>query len=315
MKILQINTNRSRQAHDMALATTINQNVDILIVTEPNVKAVRDKMDWICDEDYATSIKILTNNIAVRNQGYGKGLSYIATTQLALYNCYTSGNREIEDLEETLYEIQRHLRANRSKAIIAGDFNAISPQWVMDATVARRQIMTDWVASNDPVISNHGNKPTFVHQNYVSILDLTLATGNVAPNINNWDILDTESLSDHRYIMFEIVDKKRVRATVQQTQGWQVWKLDHQKLHEFSISLRQICDQVMPKRKIGNPRRPVYWWNEEISGLRSECIRKRREYTRNARRRPLMENQNCWDAYGESQRLLRNSIKKAKREC
>lgn len=328
MKILQINTNRSRPAHDMALATAINQNVDILIVSEPNVSAVRNKMDWICDEDYATSIKILTNNIAVRNQGHGKGFSYIATTQLTIYSCYTSGNREIEDLEETLYEIQQHLRVNRGKAIIAGDFNAKSPQWGMDTADARGQVMTDWIATNDLVISNQGNKPTFTHQNYGSILDLTLATGNIAPYINNWDVLDMESLSDHKYIMFELVDKKRIRATVHQTQGWQVRKLDHQKLleavenlgdmgsvKEFSARLRQICDQVMPKKKHGNVRRPVYWWNEGISQLRSECIRKRREYMRNVRRRPLLENQNCWEAYKESQRVLRNSIKKAKREC
>lgn len=64
-KVLQINTNRNREASDMALARAINQNVGILIVSEPTVFAVHDEMDCTCDEDYASSIKILTNNIAV----------------------------------------------------------------------------------------------------------------------------------------------------------------------------------------------------------------------------------------------------------
>lgn len=328
MRILQINTNRSRQAHDMALSTAINLKVDVLIVSEPNVAAVRARMDWICDENYNSAIKILSNKIGVRNQGHGNGFSYVETSELTLFSCYSSGNREIDDLEETLYEIEQHLRASRSKAIIAGDFNAKSPQWGMDLSDARGQMLTDWIASNDLVVSNRGNKPTFVHQNYGSILDLTLTTVAVASNINNWNILEMESLSDHKYIMFDVVNKIRTNALKSQPQGWQVRKLDQQKLHEIvdnlediesvgelSTCLRQICNHIMPKKKGGNFRRPVYWWNEEISYLRNECIRKRRDYTRNVRRRTLMDNQNYWDSYKESQRLLRNKIKKSKREC
>lgn len=42
--------------------------------------------------------------------------------------------------------MKQHLRANRCKAIIAGDFNA---QWGMEVTDARGHIITDWIATND----------------------------------------------------------------------------------------------------------------------------------------------------------------------
>lgn len=85
MRILQINTNRSRQAHDIALATAMKLNVDIIIMSEPNVAAAHDGMNWVCDEEYTSVIKILTKNIRVGKQGHGKGFSYIATTQLTLF--------------------------------------------------------------------------------------------------------------------------------------------------------------------------------------------------------------------------------------
>lgn len=328
MRILQINTNRSRQAIDLALATANNLNTDVLIVSEPNISAVRNRKDWICDEHTKAAIKILNVDIRIKGQGDGKGFSYVATSKLTIFSCYCSGNDEIEELEETLQQIELHLQVHNEEAIIAGDFNAKSPQWGMNLTDARGQIIADWIATNDLVVNNKGSKPTFTHQNYGSILDLTLTTVKVASHIENWDVLEIESLSDHKYIMFDVQEKRQLNEIIPQMQRWQVRKLNHQKLQEaadnlgepgnstdFSKTLRHICKKVMPTKKKGKCRRPAYWWNEEISQLRSECLKKRREYTRNARRRPLSENRILWENYKESKRILRNSIKRAKREC
>lgn len=328
MRILQINTNRSRQAHDLAISTAIILKADILMVSEPNVAAVRGRMDWICDENHNCAIKVLTSEIGVRNQGYGSGFSYIETTRATLFSCYSSGNREIEELEETLQEIECYLRIKRGEAIIVGDFNAKSPQWGMDLIDARGRTVTEWIATNDLVVSNQGNKATFFHQNYGSILDLTLATSNIARHISNWDVLEIESLSDHKYIMFDVLEGHQTRETKSIVQGWQTKKLDQRKLQEavetlgeiensraLTDMLKKLCDLVMPKKKRGHGRRATYWWNEEISQLRKECLRKRRVYTRNARRKPLAESLVLWENYKESKRTLRNAIKKAKREC
>lgn len=81
----------------------------------------------------------------------------------------------------------------------------------MHTTDAKGQVITNWVATNDLVIINEGNKPTLVQENYGYILDLTLATVNVARHVNKWDELDMESLSDLNYIIFDGLENKQSR--------------------------------------------------------------------------------------------------------
>lgn len=237
----------------------------------------------------------------------------------------------MEDLEETIQEIENLIRANRSEAIIAGDFNAKSPQWGMDYTDARGSKMTEWIAANNLIVLNEGNTPTFVNRNYGSILDITLSTEKIRPFITGWKVLEEESLSDHKYIMFEVHEENNSRETIPQIQGWQLKKLDQRKLQvtlsriaeyqtlltpeKFSEKLTEICDLVMPKKRSGFFKRPAYWWNNDIAELRKDCQRKRRAFTRNARRLTLLGSQNLWEEYKKSRKTLRNSIKKSKREC
>lgn len=312
----------------MALSTAFERKADILVVSEPNISSVRGRSDWICDELYKSAIKILNGDIRIKEQGYGTGFSYTLMSKYVIFSCYSSGNNHITDLEETLQNIEQYIRSNKVEAIIAGDFNGKSPQWGMNQTDARGQVITDWIATNDFVVINNGNKPTFVHRNYGSILDLTLATVNVARLIRNWDVLDAESLSDHNYILFDVLEEKPVKEMIPNPQGWCIKKLSHQMLQEnveilgeirnhqeLTKKLTDICDLVMPKKRRANGRRAAYWWNQEIAQLRNECHRKRREYTRNVRRKPLAESLLLWENYKESKRTLRNTIKQAKRDC
>lgn len=311
----------------MALATAHNLEVDVLIVSEPNITAIRERKDWVFDEHHRSAIKLINMDVNITSQGQGKGYAYIKTEKFTLFSCYSSGNDDIQDLEETLQEIELYLRMHRDEAIVAGDFNAKSPQWGMNTTDRRGQLMTDWMASNDLVLINQGSKPTFTHQNYGSILDLTIATPNVSRHIKNWDVLDVESLSDHNYIMFDCQRERQATANIKHRQrGWQVKKLNQQKLQEslsnlnninnhreLSEQLMSICDKVMPKKGRGNSKGSVYWWNEEIAQRRSECLRKRRDYTRKSGRASLTETQALWESYKAAKKLLRNSIKSAKK--
>lgn len=332
IKFLQINTFRRRPCHDVALATAKELGAGMILMSEPNRNAVRNRKDWICDEDLDTAIKVMDNKITIKRCGQGHSFTYIATPGLTVYNCYSSGNKDLEDLEEILYEIGRLIRLNKEKAIVVGDFNAKSPQWGLQATDRRGQVITEWIAENDLVVINKGNKPTFQRREYSSVLDLTLATADVMNRVTNWEVSDLESLSDHNYIIFEVAEETPPpRQRIIKNEGWQVKKLDRQKLQQvlsesreeastpsanaFTHTLAQICDQTMPKRRSARRGQPVYWWNEEIASLRRECTRKRRLYTRNARRNDPEENQRLWEEYKDSKKTLQNSIKKAKRDC
>lgn len=63
IKFLQINCNKSRQGHDLALATA---KTKLLLLSEPNISAIRGSKDWIQGEDLRTA----TNKDPVKNQGH-----------------------------------------------------------------------------------------------------------------------------------------------------------------------------------------------------------------------------------------------------
>lgn len=333
VKFLQINTNRSRPAHDLALATANKIGAGIIAISEPNKNAIKNRRDWIFDEHLDTAIKVLDRRLVVKGQGYGHGFTYVETASFTVYSCYASPNRELDDLEEILFEIGRKIRRKKEKAIVVGDFNAKSAQWGMNVADERGRVLTEWMAENDLICVNEGNAPTFHRNEYSSILDLTLTTDDNKNKIAKWEVSDKETLSDHNYIIFEVTDKEQKRTSVVQNKGWKITSLNKQTLQQilndgdiiqeegvspaknFSKTLTQICNRTMAKRKHSARRPPAYWWSDEIAELRRECLRKKRECTRNARRNVQEVNYRLREEYKSSKKRLRDNIKAAKKAC
>ncbi|KAK9752427.1 hypothetical protein QE152_g4235 [Popillia japonica] len=51
---------------------------------------------------------------------------------------------------------------------------------------------------------NRGNKPTFVTANLAEVIDITVSTPRLASWVKQWRVSDEPSLSDHRYVRFNI---------------------------------------------------------------------------------------------------------------
>lgn len=89
-----------------------------------------------------------------------------------------------------------------AKCIFAGDINAKSSVWGGDTTCSRGEEVLDFVLANGLTIANESSKlPTFETSNGCSWIDLTI-TKNF--EVSNWDVDPEESLSDHRYIKYDI---------------------------------------------------------------------------------------------------------------
>ncbi|XP_033228888.1 uncharacterized protein LOC117180499 [Belonocnema kinseyi] len=194
----------------------MNMRAGILVLCEPNKRSIEGRNDWVFDEVLDTAIKILNKSIAIKEQGKGTGFSYVTTTLFTIYSCYASPNKKVEELEALLQQIANCIRTRGDEAIVAGDFNAQSTQWGMKRTDGRGRIVTEWLAQNDLIVKNKGENPTFVRKNYRSILDLTIATTQIGKKIHQWKVSEEESLSDHNYVTFEIVEIPR---SVQKKQG------------------------------------------------------------------------------------------------
>lgn len=316
----------------MAVATASNLGATILLISEPNKRILRERKDWFYDEEQNTAIKLMDTSMPIKSQGQGRGFTYLAIKDFIVFSCYSSGNDNIETLEQTLFEIGNLIRTVTMKAIIAGDFNAKSPLWGMNFTERRGQLLSEWISTHNLVVANTGNMPTFQIENYGSILDLTIVTETISPEICNWEVLQEESLSDHNYISFEVDKQTKTVPPLQneRNKGWQVKKLDHDHLQsivgnlkgestitpsKFTENLVKICDKVMPKKRVNLRRKPAYWWTNEIAELRKECLKRRRAYTRSVRRNPLWRSQQLWHLYKESKKKLQCKIKQEKRNC
>lgn len=327
---LQINTNRSRAALDMAVQYGKERKTKILLISEPNQLSIAGRKDFIYDEKFDTAIKVLDGEMVIEDHGHGSGFSYVEAGGVTVYSCYSSGNKKIEYLESTLHAIATRIRINKESAIVTGDFNAKSPLWGMRYTDVRGQTVAEWVAENDLVVLNVGDKPTYLARGYSSVLDLTFATEDVSKKIKQWRVNDNESLSDHKYISFKTVEeKKKMIPNKKKCVGWRASKLDKPKLNQmaseieinektisiegFSNTLKKLCNETMPKRLITPWRKSVYWWNEEIAQLRVDCNKARRLYTRSAKNGKESLILEKWLIYLKNKKSLRSSIRKAKK--
>jgi hypothetical protein len=86
----------------------------------------------------------------------------------------------------------------------------------------------EYLVSSNLNILNHGNEPIFVVRNRQEDIDLTLGTNRIGDLVSNWQISDDPSLSDHRYICFQIYNIKVERSTYRNPKrtNWESYKDD-----------------------------------------------------------------------------------------
>jgi hypothetical protein len=118
---------------------------------------------------------------------------------------------------------------------------------------------------------------------------LTLRTNKILNLVSNWHVSDEPSLSDHRYIHFEIGNITINEITLRNPRRTN-WKLHKDKLKANLGTLpRSLCtikgvdrsvDQIQGTiisfyynscpAKATRSSRTTSWWNKELSGLRAK---------------------------------------------
>jgi hypothetical protein len=147
----------------------------------------------------------------------------------------------------------------------------------------------EFLVSSNLNILNHGNKPTFVVRNRKEVIDLTLGYNKIGGLVSNWHVSDEPSLSDHRYICFQIgnITTNYVTFRNPKRTKWESYNDDLKgKLEIISCKIRTIKDidrsvhqlqwaiilsycRNCPAKTTRSPRM-VPWWNKKLSGLRSK---------------------------------------------
>lgn len=331
INILQGNIDRGKAAMDLLDKIAEEKKIDIFIIAEPNRKKIRQR-NWVTDNNLDVAILVHSKDVKATKKGQGDGFVWIETGHFVIYGCYVSPNVDITTFEIFLQNLRKDIKKHTKEVIIGGDFNAKSHCWNSKVEDRRGILLAEWMAEQELVIHNRGDTPTFVRRSSTSYIDITFSTKNVADLIQNWSVLEEESLSYHRHILFQVLEE-RERLSPRANRGWRV---KDSKLNEMSeevgrqllrkgnrnITLEEIisitrsaCDKTFPKKKTYNNRQPTYWWNDEVATLRKNCLQSKRALVRVNKGKDEAKKHICHKVYAENRSLFKNAIIKAKTDA
>ena len=327
IRIIQININRCKAAHGLLEQFIKEKRIDLVVIIEPN-KRIATSSDYIVDNNVDVAIKVVNKNLGIGNCYSGSGMAMIDMESIRIIGCYFSPNKSLNEFKIYIDLLEGAIKQNPN-CIIAADFNAKSIEWGCTITDHRGLILEDLMATNLLTAVNEGSTATFEINNRSSIVDVTLAPEARLHQITGWKVLDTETLSDHKYVYFEFntsrlgaghlscpipgrFDSRTLKEEkfVSLVEGITCLVENATQLENI---IQDICQKTMKRTGTGN-KKAVYWWSEEIKILRANCIQFRRQASR-IRRSPRYSNEekeSCLKEYKENRNRLKKAITKAK---
>lgn len=337
LRCLQINTGRSRDSHDLIEVKAREEDIDILVISEPN-KTLAKYHQWLTDQNIDAALIIRTNKVKAKNTGRGKGFAWMELENMVLYSCYVSPNIDITSYEAFLEDLADDIRRKRKKVVLGGDFNAKSYLWAARIEDRRGTILTEWMAQLRLEIVNHGNKPTFQRNCQESIIDLTICSEGDIAKFRRWEVSEDETLSWHKAIYFDIALDRRREGNVQnkwKPTGWKICKENYPRfecllekyvqegkdkntrscVRNLTSAIVRACNGAFKKRRRTKNKKPVYWWTDNIEEKRKECLKAKRRLTRINKRGDENQKEEHWQEYKLARTKLRKEIKIAKAEA
>lgn len=215
-KIIQVNLNRSWAALDLLKQFLIEENVGLAIIAEPPSGLKKSPVCFVSCDGLA-AILWRPDGTGSRLCRFGKhaNFSSVYFNDLLIISCYISPNVGVDCFTDFLEELHSVIIAEIRAVMVCGDFNSRSVLWGASDTNRKGELVNRWAASLDLRLINTGGDYTCIWPQGCFVVDLTWASPNLLERISNWSVLrSVESLSDHLYIQFVLVDKSsnRIRA-------------------------------------------------------------------------------------------------------
>ncbi|XP_070067140.1 uncharacterized protein [Drosophila virilis] len=192
--------------------------------------------------------------------------------------CYIPPNIPLAEYTAIIEDIGQDAHG-KSPVIIAGDFHAWATEWGSSRTTPRGTILLDILASLIVCLLNIGTRSTYSKAGRESIIDLTIASPDVARD-TQWHVSDVYTHSDHFAVITDTSQLGRRGASRRlQHIGYKMDTVDLERLlpmveglgirgdansyaDAIAETITNACDAI---RKGGNSYRPVAWWNVDIT--------------------------------------------------
>lgn len=168
---------------------------------------------------------------------------------------------------------------------------------------------------------------------------------DIVPNIEDWKVIDTETLSDHSLIELAIRGPMAAdglgslrRMGQDSFPRWSSKNMDHDLLKasiilkdwlcpqprnckaevaaiELGKLLEQSCDVAAPRTKKLPLKRQTYWWTRDLAEKQSKCTAIKRKMVKSRRRGNLVDAEMARIELRVTQRSLRVAIAEAKNKA
>jgi hypothetical protein len=205
IRLLQGNLNHCSAAQNLFVQTSLEWLIDVAVMAEPYW--VRSDPYWATDSLQTVLVMISSGSSAppiVLDRG--QGFVSVLWENWVVVGTYFSPNRTLAEFKTFIVELTVAVRrAAPRPVIVMGDLNAKSTAWGSPITDARGRVVCGWAAATGLVLLNRGTDLTCVRQQGGSIVDVTFASPAIATRVKDWRVaVEVETLSDHRYIRFEV---------------------------------------------------------------------------------------------------------------
>ena len=283
--VLQINLNHCAPAQDACIAEATRNRVGIILLAEPYVRrGTIQAPGWHV---------VLNNRSAIL---VAKDLPYVAVDTghpetAAVIVCgilFASvySPPETGDLEGALSTALEASIRHRLPLVVGGDFNCRSALIHGETTNARGEILEHFLSAHSFQLRND-SQPTWsrdrLDRTIFATLDYTIHSPNL--HLPTWQVLDTTSLSDHKYILFSVLpanspppkqpkfklDLDRLKAAIGRLPVDPISPtLDPDAIERYVSQLHDELSLAMSaSSEVLQQRTQVNWWNDELEALKS----------------------------------------------
>ncbi|XP_077294938.1 uncharacterized protein LOC143917330 [Arctopsyche grandis] len=237
IRILQINLNGCQAAQDVMIQTAEERRADLVIVSE-QYRNIPHR--WYSDASSRSAIYTPTAHLRITNAvSIGvQGWTWVEMRGVRFYSCYFSPSATVEEFKRDLVCLEDDVRTSTLPVVVAGDFNSKAPEWGSQKTDRRGILLSEMASHLHLHAANVGSAYTFVRGSTGSVIDVTFAGETIIGRIRKWQVLDSYSHSDHRYIGFELEDRLAGPQMLPSSSGWGARKLDIVALDEAVAELR-----------------------------------------------------------------------------
>lgn len=207
--------------------------------------------------------------------------------------------------------------------LLGCDCNSHHTSWGSTNINPRGEFLHDFLLSRNLTVLNVGHTPTFVTSTRKEVLDITLCSAHLANHITGWHVSDDASLSDHRYIRFDILTNLEQRVESYRNPKKTDWdgyrhclkqRLDAvpkavKTLEQLEYAAETVSTGIVEAYQENCPlttrksNRDITWWSGKLQTLRQKA---RSQFNR-------AKKDGNWKAYSTTLTGFNKELRKAKR--